>query len=189
MASKWNGIERRKSLRTAAESLVASLSPEAMTAQPVEALVHELIVHKIELEMQNEELRNTHAALEEALERYRDLYEFAPVAYLTVTPEGLISDINRIGTELLGVSSHTAINRRFATFVAPEDRGLWNRQVVNLMECAKGEQHAFDLMLTRADGTVFRAHLDCLCRKMRNTPPILRVAVTDNGNMNPAQEK
>jgi PAS domain S-box-containing protein len=189
MVSKWNGIERRKSLRTAAESLVASLSPEAMNAQPVEALVHELIVHKIELEMQNEELRNTHAALEEALERYRDLYEFAPIAYLTITSEGVINDINRIGTELLGVNSHAAINRRFATFIAPEDRGLWHRQVVNLMECAKGEQHAFDLKMTRADGTVFLAHLDCLCRKMQNTPPILRVAVIDKSNINPAEEK
>jgi PAS domain S-box-containing protein len=189
MASKWNGIERRNSLRTAAESLVASLSPEAMNAQPVEALVHELIVHKIELEMQNEELRSTHAALEEALERYRDLYEFAPIAYFAIDPEGLISDINRTGTVLLGVTSHTAINRRFATFVARGDRDLWGRQFVNLMEYVTGEQHAFDMKMTRADGSEFRAHLDCLCRKILDAPPILRVAVTACGNMDPAQEK
>jgi len=103
MKSKWDGIERRKSLRAAAEALVANLSPKPMTARPIEALMHELIVHQDRIEMQNEELRRNHIALEEARDRYMDLYEFAPVGYLTITPEGLISEINVTGSELLGV--------------------------------------------------------------------------------------
>lgn len=187
MASKWNGIERRKSLRNVAESLVASLSPDAMHARPVEALAHELIVHKIELEMQNEELRHTHAALEEALERYRDLYEFAPVGYITVNPEGLITEINLAGSELLGIASHTAINRRFATFVAPQDREVWHRQYMNLIDTPKDEKQAFALTMTKADGAIFNAHLDCLYRETQASPPILRIVLAYNDDIHQAE--
>lgn len=189
MKSKWDGIERRKSLRAAAEALVANLSPKPMTARPIEALMHELIVHKIELEMQNEELRRTHIALEEARDRYMDLYEFAPVGYLTITPEGLISEINVTGSELLAVVRNTAINRRFSTFVSPEDSDTWHRQFISLMEHAIGQKQSFSLKMTRADGTMFYAHLDCLYRETQDTPPILRVAMTDNGDINTAENK
>lgn len=183
MKSEWNGIDRRTSLRIAAETLVANLSPDT-TARPVEALMHELIVHKIELEMQYDELRRTQNAQEEALDRYRDLYEFAPVGYLTISPESLISEINLTGCELLGVARHALVNRHFSTFVASPDRDLWHRQFIKLLVNAEGERQAFDLQMTKADGTVFSAHLDCVCKKTQDTAPILLVALTDIGNIN-----
>jgi PAS domain S-box-containing protein len=178
MNQKWDGIERRISLRAEAEAMVGSLSP-AEAAQPAEILLHELLVHKVELEMQNEELRRAYTALEEARDRYIDLYEFAPVAYITINREGLISEINLTGCALLGVDRIKLIKRRFSKFVAPQDRDLWHRLFMSMMQHPTGEKQEFSLEMVRADGPLFYAHFDCLRRETLDTPPMLRVALTD----------
>jgi len=178
MNQKWDGIERRMSLRAEAEAMVGSLSP-AEAAQPTEILLHELLVHKVELEMQNEELRRAYTALEEARDRYIDLYEFAPVGYITINREGLIREINLTGSALLGVDRTKLINCRFSRFVAPQDRDIWHRLFMNMMKHAKGEKQEFSLEIARADGSLFYAHFDCLRRETLDTPPMLRVALTN----------
>ena len=80
-------------LRTAAEAQLAA-SPATTPDQPVADLLHELQVHQIELEMQNESLRSAQTALEASRDRYFDLYEFAPIAYLTLSATGQIAEIN-----------------------------------------------------------------------------------------------
>lgn len=74
-------------------------------------LLHELQVHQIELEMQNETLRQTQLELEASLDRYRDLYDFAPVGYLTVNQEGLITRINHTGAAMFGLEKKRLIHR------------------------------------------------------------------------------
>ena len=81
-------------------------------------LVHELEVHQIELEMQNEELIATRTELETALSQYTDLYDFAPVGYFTLTQEGKIQKTNFAGAKLLGTDRSTVSLRRFGQFVA-----------------------------------------------------------------------
>jgi PAS domain S-box-containing protein len=179
----WDGIERRKALRAEAEAMVVSLSPEEMATQPAEILLHELLVHKVELEIQNEELRRAHNAMEEARDRYMDLYEFAPVGYITINREGLIGEINLTGSALLGVERTKLINRRFSAFVAPQDRDRWHRLFMNMMEHAKREKQGFGLEMTSADGSVFYAHLNCLRKETLDSPPMLRVALTDISNI------
>ena len=179
MKQKWDGAERRNLLRAEAEAMVGSLSPDEKTANPAEIMLHELLVHKVELEMQNEELRRAHNALEEARDRYIDLYEFAPVGYITINREGLISEINLTGSALLGVDRTKLINRRFSKFVAPQDKDLWHRLFMNMMQHPTGEKQEFCLEMTRADGDLFYAHFDCLRREALDTPPMLRVALTD----------
>jgi PAS domain S-box-containing protein len=179
MSQKWNGIDRRNVLRAEAEALVGNLSPDENTANTTEILLHELLVHKVELEMQNEELRRAHNELEEARDRYIDLYEFAPVGYITINREGLISEINLTGSTLLGVDRTKLIKRRFSTFVALQDKDLWHRLFMNMMQHPTGEKQEFCLEMTRADGTLFYAHFDCLRRETLDTPPMLRVALTD----------
>jgi len=178
MNQKWDGIERRISLRAEAETMVGSLSP-AETAQPAEILLHELLVHKVELEMQNEELRRAYSALEEARDRYIDLYDFAPIGYITINREGLISEINLTGSALLGVERIKLINRRFSRFVASQDKDLWHRLFMNMMEHGNNEKQEFSLEMTRADGSLFYAHFDCLRRETLDMPPMLRVALTN----------
>lgn len=87
-----------------------------------ERLIHDLQVHQIELEMQNRELRQAQERLEEARERYADLYDFAPVGYATLHPTGHIRDINLTGATLLGAARDDLIGRALSTYVNLADR-------------------------------------------------------------------
>lgn len=163
-------------LRKAAESQLASAPAKKPPARPPEELLHELQVHQIELEMQNEELRRAYTALEESRDRYVDLYEFAPVGYLTLTSEGLISEINLTGVALLGAERKKLLNRRFASFVAPECRDHWHRHFLHTLQ--HGEKQSCEIALVRADGTAFQATLDCLYT-VAGASPLVRIALAD----------
>ncbi|TPQ24319.1 PAS domain S-box protein [Methylomonas sp. HW2-6] len=182
MNLKWDGIERRKSLREKAEAMVSSVSPPAsMNIQPAEMLLHELLVHKIELEMQNDELQRTHQALTESRDRYKDLYEFAPAGYLIIDAEDQISEINLAGAALFGANRDRLHLARFSRFVAADYRDHWYRQFRQMMDSADAEGLAFDLELLHQDGSVFYAHLDCRRREFTDTQPMLLVFLTQIG--------
>ncbi len=110
--------ERPKAQR--AKTCVGS-SSEADTARQL----HELEVHQIELEMQNAELAEARDRMEALLEKYTDLYDFAPVGYLTLDHEGTIREANLTGASLLGVVRSALVKRRFGHFVAPSDRPVF----------------------------------------------------------------
>jgi two-component system cell cycle sensor histidine kinase/response regulator CckA len=84
-------------------------------------LVHELQVHQIELEMQNEELKHARDELEAGLEKYSDLYDFAPVGYLTLDREGTIREANLAAATLLGLERSRLIKQRFGRSVSATD--------------------------------------------------------------------
>jgi PAS domain S-box-containing protein len=92
------------------------------TAEDTARLVHELQVHQIELEMQNEELQQSHAQVETLLAQYTDLYDLAPAGYLTFDREGAIRQVNLTGARLFGVERSRLVNRRFGLFVAERDQ-------------------------------------------------------------------
>ena len=85
-------------------------------------LLHELEVHQIELEMQNADLERARDELEAALERITDLYDFAPVGYLTLDPEGVVREANLAAAGLLGIARSALAKRQFGLFVVPADR-------------------------------------------------------------------
>ena len=89
-------------------------STEAETAREFQ----ELQVHQFELEMQNAELQAARDELEAALEKYTDLYDFAPVGYLTLDRDGIIREANLAGANLLGIARSALLNRRFGSFVS-----------------------------------------------------------------------
>jgi len=150
-------------LRAAAEAQLAA-TPETTPARPVADLLHELQVHQIELEMQNEALRQTQQGLEDARDGYLDLYEFAPVGYLTLSAEGFIEAINLTGVKLLGLERKALLQHRFTACVAAEDRDAWLRQFERIQVC--GEAASVELALQRGDGNVFHAQLDCAPQKV-----------------------
>lgn len=90
----------------------------------IRALIHELQVYQIELEMQNEELRKAQGELEESYRRYFDLYDFAPVGYLTLDEKGIIREVNLVAADLLNRKRGFLINKSFYQHITLEDRDI-----------------------------------------------------------------
>jgi PAS domain-containing protein len=101
-------------------------SADAVVETDVKRLVHELQVHQIELEMQNEELRQANERAETALKKYTMMYDFAPMGYFTIDHNGIIYDLNFTGAELLGDRRFTLINSNFKLFVSEETLPVFN---------------------------------------------------------------
>jgi PAS domain S-box-containing protein len=120
-----SGLPQAADLRREAEKRLRTR--ESHPAEPIaeasaRALVHELQVHQIELEMQNEELQRAQAAAVEASEKYHDLFDFAPVGYFLWDQEGRILEVNLAGAALLGLDRGAVVQKRLRQFVAMEDR-------------------------------------------------------------------
>lgn len=156
---------------------------DSVIGRPVEKLLHELQVHQIELEMQNETLRQTQLSLEEARDRYQSLYEFAPVGYLTLTPEGLITEINLAGANLLGNERKKILQTSFTSFVAREDQDRWIQHYSRMIEFDGQRNFAFDLdlelALVRSDHAILRVQLNCMYHQTASSGLTMRVALTD----------
>lgn len=178
MAKTQPGEDRRQ-LRDDAESRLTDHSDAdpAMRARPAEELLHELQVHHIELEMQNEELRQAQQVIEESRDRYLDLYDFAPIGYLTLDRSGVIAEANLTVETLFGIPRKELLKRRFTNFVSPQDSEHWSRQFMHSMN--QGEKQGCELALKRADGSLFHAQLDSLRMERSGEPPLLRIALTD----------
>jgi PAS domain S-box-containing protein len=103
------------------EALKSFQAARSMDENEREQLVHELQVHQMELEMQNQELREIQQQLEDTNNLYADLYDFAPVGYLSFNDNGFIQEINLTGATLLGKERSHLMNTPFATYVMPSD--------------------------------------------------------------------
>jgi PAS domain-containing protein len=92
----------------------------------INKLVHELQVHQIELEMQNEELRQAYETAESALKKYILIFELSLIGYFTLDAEGTICELNFTGAEMLGDRRFSLINSNFKLFVSEESRPVFN---------------------------------------------------------------
>ncbi len=109
-------------LRKKAEEMAAVRRHRAKALAPgkIGELVHELDVHQIELELQNEELRFAQQELQRSRDRFADLFEFAPVGYLTLDAKLIILEANLSATRILDIERSRLIGKRLATFVSPK---------------------------------------------------------------------
>jgi PAS domain-containing protein len=117
-------IAESKELRQRAEHELAILAIDTseMAKTDRKMLLHELQVHKIEFEMQNETLQEVRAVAEQAQERYTELFDFAPIPYFTLSPESVIYQTNFRGASLLGVDGAKIVGQHFIHFVYHEYR-------------------------------------------------------------------
>lgn len=148
------------SLRELAESRLVhgtSIDLEDLSTDEIRRVIHELEVHRIELAMQNEQLTEAHAAAEEAMARYRDLYESAPIGYLTLDPEGAIVTANAVASELLGVPRAELLDRKLSSFVAAEHQDDWHFARHALSESST--RRSVEIELSLADGSTRQAQL------------------------------
>lgn len=120
-------------------------------------LLHELEVHQVELEMQNRELRETQALHEELRDRYANLYDSAPVSYLTIEASTRIREINLTGAALLGKERSRLTGRYFNSFVASEHR---TRLSEHLRICGQsGKRDITELQLRTHDKRSFEVDI------------------------------
>jgi PAS domain S-box-containing protein len=130
---------------------------DKLLADNVSALVHELEVHQIQLEMQNEELRRAQEELEAARDKYADLYDFSPAAHLTINANGQILEANLTAAGLLGTERGVLLGKSLSRFVAPEDQDLYYKHGRAVL-AAKKRQTCELIMMTRR-GTRFDSQM------------------------------
>ncbi len=166
-------------LQTGAESHLVQDPTTESNAQSVDHLQHELHVHQIEQEMQNEELRRAQLSLERSRDRYVDLYEFAPVGYLTINGNGVIAEINLKASTMLGFERINLISKRFPQFIADVDKERWYRQFLHMKTMAEGEEKSLELLLVTSKKSTLDVTLNCLRIVDVDEAKILRIALTD----------
>ena len=175
-------------LRRLAEARIGAegLPDEGLTPEEVTRLIHELRVHQIELEMQNDELRLSQARLEDSRSRYADLYDFAPVGYLTLDQAGRIVEANLTAATLLGLERTRLLNRFFANFMVDADRQVL-RQLLN-----NGQNHREqrgEVRLTDGHGDPRVMLLDILFLQDAEGQERRRITMTDITELKRVQEE
>ncbi|MCY2991538.1 MAG: ATP-binding protein [Planctomycetota bacterium] len=131
MTSPDNSLEHAAELRRQAEDIArentaeSSENLDALSPEEIRQTLHELRVHQIELSLQNEELRRMQVELDAARARYFDLYDLAPVGYVTVSQQGLLLEANLAAATLLGVARGALVKRPLSQFILSEDRDIY----------------------------------------------------------------
>lgn len=155
---KEENADRRRKAEVLAQKRFGGMRTEMLSLQEVQHLVHELQTHQIELEMQNEELRETQVLLDEAKNRYLELYDFAPMGYFTLDENGSIIDVNLKGATMLGIERAGLLNMPFTRFISRGYQDTFYLHRKKVIET--GEKQSCTLELKAKNGTVFYAALD-----------------------------
>jgi diguanylate cyclase (GGDEF)-like protein/PAS domain S-box-containing protein len=174
-------------LRIKAEKELAKRAPAVPPGNSVDELLYELQVHQIELEMQNESLQRAQVQLADSYHRYVELYDFAPVGYLTLTGEGIISQINSTCAELLGQPRESCLRRHFKYFIAPKFHESVDQLLTN--NSRKIPRQRTELVLKRGDGSEFHAELVCRLITPQEGLPVWHVALMDISDRKRAEQQ
>ncbi len=168
-------------LRRQAEERVEKRKTAGESRTPVEdrRLLHELEVHQIELEMQNEELQTARVEIEEGLQRYTELFDFAPMGYVVLDGGGTIREANLEISRMLGVPRQDLMKRRFALFVDPGQRANLTEFIARVLATGRDERASatLELGLPQASDAALQVRLIASARTGES--PGLLVAVHD----------
>ncbi|HEY8094774.1 MAG TPA: EAL domain-containing protein [Methylobacter sp.] len=157
---------------------ITDITERKQTENELQKATYKLQEHQVELEMRNKELHRTHSALQESHIRFVELFDFAPIGYLTITDQGLIAEINLTGAKLLGIDRRKLQQRHIGSFLflAPDEYDHWQQLIQCTLE--NNNKQSCELAIRRDDGTVFQARLDCRLRQSSASPTI-HVSFTD----------
>jgi len=148
---------KKTDLRLRAEALLPEPSqkdlPNGKKATDPRRLLHELQVHQIELEMQNAELQEWRNQAETLLEKYVNLYDFAPIGYFSLDEKGRILEVNLTGASLLGMERSRLVSRSLASFALAASRSVLT-DLLDQVFAGKGN-HTGEASLQKEDGTTF----------------------------------
>ncbi|MBI2854982.1 MAG: PAS domain S-box protein [Chloroflexi bacterium] len=169
------GKQTSEDLRRKAEAQLAEREGliKSLERADLESLAHELAVHQVELEIQNEELRRTREEAEEARDRYLDLFDFAPVGYFTLDEHNRIVEANLTGCQLLKTGRSSLLKQSFTKFVNPEESDRFYLYRKKVLE--DGTRQTAELRMQKVDGAPF--HAQVLASRVKEER--LRLAVID----------
>ena len=161
-------------------------SVEIASVADARAVVHELQVHQIELEMQNEEFQRARMDAEEASEKYYDLFDFAPTGHFLWDHDGRILEVNLAGAALLGLDRSAVSQKRFRQFVAAEFRRAFTDFLVRVL--ATDAKQTCEVTLQR-DGSLVSVLIEGIAAQDRQGPQrFCRAAVIDISQQKRADE-
>jgi PAS domain S-box-containing protein len=150
---------------------------EALSPEAARRALHELRVHQIELEMQNEELRRAEEELEVSRARYFDLYDLAPVGYFTLSEQGLILEANLTAAKLLGVARGALVKQPLSRFVLGEDEDIYYLHRKALLET--GAPQAWEMRVLKKDAAPFWVRVEATTAQDADGASICRAVVSD----------
>ena len=184
MTGNTESADRAAELRQRALAIVRnSSSPtkgsvEALSSEENWQMLHELRVHQIELEMQNEELRRAQLELESSRTRYFELYDLAPVGYFSVCETtGRILQANLAAATLLDMARGELINQPVTRFILGDDQDTYYQHRRRLM--STDEIQWCDLRMLKHDGTPFWAQMSATTATEADGSPVLRIMLND----------
>lgn len=172
-------INSTQILRLKAEA-TASLVPQSLVTlsnKEAHQLIHELQVHQIELEMQNEQYQQIQIELEDERKRYCDLYELAPVGYFTLNTSGLIVQINLTAALMLGQDKGSLLQHKLSSFIINEDQDIYYLYIKQLLQ--SGSNPICELRMYKENQMLFWANLTTTIVCGSNDNPLWQVAVSD----------
>ena len=176
-------LEQFAELRKRAEAILRdriALAPSrqaALSAEDALRALHELSVHQIELEMQNEEMGTTLLEVEAERERYANFYDLSPVGFCSLSEDGLILEANLTLAGLLGVARNELVGQPGSRCIDLAGQAEFRLRLQGLF--ANGEPLDFDLRLARPDGTALWAHMAAVAAKNRNQVRVCRAVLSD----------
>jgi len=192
---KKNDISRKalQKLRKRAEAAIngsssdqAALDPGGMPEGEGLRLFHELDVHRIELEMQNEELLKTQDELEELLDNYTDLFDYAPIGYLIVQRFGTISGANLTAGTMLREERDRLIGAPMQSFIVREDQDQF--YLLRRAAETKAGAHGCEIRMKRRGGMAFHARMDCIAIAGEEGSTALRISFSDISSLKKAEQ-
>ncbi|MEY3446325.1 MAG: hypothetical protein RIR45_1080, partial [Pseudomonadota bacterium] len=148
-----------------------------MTPSDLQQALHDLSVHQLELEMQNEELRRTQVALDASRDQYFDLYDLAPVSYCTVNAAGLMVQANLTTATLLGLPRGLLVNRLFVRHILTADQGIYFSLKKDM--ASQSGSHTCELRMVRHNGEAFWAQITASAAEVAAGPPVFRLVMMD----------
>ncbi len=175
--SSVEALRRRADEIVRGRGLEQAPARDALASAAAEQVIHELRVHQIELELQNEELRRTQESLERARAKYFDLYELAPVGYFTLREDGAILEVNLTGARLLDVTRAALVEQPLTLFILPEDQDTFYLAFKKLV--STGVEQAFELRMAKSDGRPFWVWIEGASALDDDGNTVLRLMMTD----------
>ena len=142
-------------------------------------LLHELSVHQVELEMQNDQLRQVQVELEQSLELYADLFDFAPIGYFTLSKAGRIEEINHTAAALLGINREGLLHRPFDSWMSDQCKAGWQSFWETIKQDTLFKRHTIELYLNSVDGSIFCAEMNCARAITDHTEGRVRISFID----------